>query len=505
MASDAGGAMAEREQDEVGGDPDVLAPAREALGRWAWAEALELAQAAAAVTTADDRSEAERCDLVADASWWLGSLDDCIAHREQAHAKYEAVGDHERAGQCAVWLYEHNMMKTRSAISGAWLRRAERSLQGHTDGLVYGNLLTRRAEVTHGGGDLEGALALAREAIALGRRLGSADLEAEAQQAAGRVLIDLGQVEDGLGQLDEAMLTAVEGKLSPFSAGKVHCSMISACELLGDLRRAAEWTEATLRWSEAHPFAMWPGICRVHHAALLQMHGDWEAAEREARRACDELDGFHIPNVAAGHVEIGEIRRRLGDLDGAEEAFAKAERLSGQQSAGMALVRLAQQRIDAAAALIGRLLGEQTWNQLARAKLLPAQVQIAVAAGDLTSAESAAAELEAIAEAHDGPLLTASALSARGRLQLACGDPAQACATLQQALQQWLALEVPYEVATARLLIGQACRTCGDEEGAAASLRQAAEIFDRLGAAIEIRALRDLAQPTTLPGGLTHR
>ena len=145
---------------------------------------------------------------------------------------------------------------------------------------------------------------------------------------------------------------------------------------------------------------MWPGICRVHHAALLQLRGDWDAAEREARQACAELDGFHVPNVAAGYVEIGEIRRRLGDLDGAEEAFAMAEELCGQQSAGLALVRLAQRRVDAATAIITRMLAEQTWNQLARGKLLPARVQIAVAAGDLDAAAAGGRR----ARAHRGRL-----------------------------------------------------------------------------------------------------
>jgi DNA-binding NarL/FixJ family response regulator len=396
-------------------------------------------------------------------------------------------------------------MKVRSAIAGAWLRRGRRALEQHTGTSEYVALLLREAEVAHGGGDLVVAEELAREAHALARRLRSLDLEAEALQAMGRVLIDGGRPAEGLAHLDEAMLTAVEGRLSPYTTGKVHCSMISACEELGDLRRAAEWTDATLRWSENHPFAMWPGICRVHRASLLQQRGDWPAAEREARRACSELDGFHVPNVAAGYVEIGEIRRRLGDLAGAEEAFAKAEALCGHQSAGLALVRLAQHRIDAAQAIIARMLGEQTWNRLARGKLLPAQVQIAVAAGDLATAADAASELEEIAAGSGSPALAAAALSARGRLRLAQGDSAAACATLQQAVQEWMRLEVPYEVATARLLLGQACRTCGDDDAAAASLAQAAEIFERLGASLDAVGLQEPDGPSALPAGLTGR
>ncbi len=488
--------------DNMTDAPAGLEEARAALDRCDWAAALDAARSAG---TATGTVEADRLDILAEAAWWLGHLDDCIDAREQAYAWYEQSGDQLQAGQCAVWLYEHHMIKARSAISGVWLRRARRALDAETESIEFGALMLREAEVAHGAGDLDGASALAGEALGLARRLGSRDLEAEALQTMGRALIDAGRLTDGLGHLDEAMLSAVEGRLCAYTTGKVYCSMISACEALGDVRRAAEWTDATLRWSEKHPLAMWPGICRVHHASLLQLRGDWPAAEREARRACVELDGFHVPNVAAGYVEIGEIRRRLGDLDGADEAFAKAEELCGRQSAGLALLRLAQDRVDAASGIITRMLAEQTWNQLARAKLLPARVQIAVAAGDLDAAAVAAGELEHIAAEYESPALSAAALSSRGRLQLAQGDAGAACATLQNALQRWQQLEIPYEVATVRLMLGQACRNCGDEDSASSSFAGAAAIFDRLGATLDARHLADLTSPSALPAGLTAR
>jgi len=250
---------------------------------------------------------------------------------------------------------------------------------------------------------------------------------------------------------------------------------------------------------------MWPGICRVHHASLLQLRGDWVAAEREARRACVELDGFHVGNVALGYVEIGEIRRRLGDLDGAEAAFAKAEELCGHRPPGLALLRLAQGRIDAATSIISAMLAEQPWNRLARGKLLPACVQIAVASGQLDDAAAAADELDSIASDFASPALSAAALTVRGRLLLASGDTRCACSTLQAALQEWQALEVPYEVATVRLLLGQACRGCGDEDGATRSLAIAADIFDRLGATIDSRQTRSLTTTPSRPAGLSAR
>jgi DNA-binding CsgD family transcriptional regulator len=308
-----------------------------------------------------------------------------------------------------------------------------------------------------------------------------------------------------MSHLDEAMLAGVEGRLTPYATGKVYCSLISACEQLGDVRRAAEWTDATLRWSERHPLAMWPGICRVHHAALLTLRGQWAAAEREARHACEDIGDFSVANAATGFAEIGDIRRRLGDLEGAEAAFARAEEITGGPCGGVALLRLAQRRVDAATAIITRLLNDQTWNRLERGRLLPARVQIAVAAADLPAAAQAADELEQIAADFDSPLLTAAALSARGRLQFAQGDAEAACATLREALREWQSLDVPYEVATARVLLGQACRDCGDDESATKSFETAAAIFDRLGAALDVRVTRDLSQGSALPAGLTAR
>jgi ATP/maltotriose-dependent transcriptional regulator MalT len=481
---------------------DPLASARVALDRHDWQEAYDAATASG--EGLERGQEAARLALLADASWWLGHLDDCIDARERAYTIYDELDDRRRAGQCAVWLYEHHCFKARPAIAGAWLRRAQQALADDPDCAEHGAVLLREAETAHGGGDLERAAALARAVVELGRRLRSPDVEAEALQTLGRVLIDQGGVAEGMAYLDEAMLFAVEGRLSAYATGKVYCSLISACEELGDLRRASEWTEATSRWSQRHPFAVFPGLCRVHRASALRWRGAWADAEREATLACHELAEVNLPNAAAGFVEIGEIRRRLGDLDGAEDAFRKAEELCGQPPPGLALLRLAQNRMDAATAIIHRALEAETWNRLSRARLLAASAQIAIAAGDTAAAGSAVDELEAIAADYDSPILLASAATSRGRLQLAQGA-ATACATLRLALTRWQELEVPHEVATARTLLGLACRDLGDHDAAVASFAAAASVFEQLGATLDVRVVRDLTSPRSLPGGLTER
>jgi ATP/maltotriose-dependent transcriptional regulator MalT len=482
-----------------------LEEARAALARHDWRAAYDDSEAADGASD-DARIDGAWLEVRADAAWWLGRMDDCIASREAAYGIYDAVGDARRAGQCAVWLYEHYMFRAQPSIAGAWLRRARQRLDGDTECAEYGNLVLREVEVMHGRGQLEEATVHVHDALELGRRLRDPDIEAEAQQALGRVLIDRGNAREGLEQLDEAMLLAIEGRLGPYSTGKVYCSLISACEQIGDYRRAAEWTEATSRWTEGHPHAVFfPGLCRVHHAWALQTRGDWTRAEREVMRACAELKDMSPVHAASGYVELGELRRRFGDLAGAEAAFREAEALAGRPQPGLALVRLAQGQKTAATAIITRALDDEPWNRLARARLLPARVQIAVACGDFDAATEASTELATIAADFESPALLAQAASAHGRVTLATGDPGQACSILRHALERWQDLDVPYEVATARLLLAQACRVAGDQDGAVASLSAAQAIFEHLGASVDTRFIDGLRNPSALPGGLTER
>lgn len=484
--------MAERAGD--------LADARAALGRHDWRAGFD---AATVAHPGSPEEEAERLDLLAESAWWLGRLDECIAAREAAHRAFDELGDRERAGACAVWCYEHHAIAARPAIAGAWLRRARRTLDGLPEGMAVGILWLREAEAAHGAGDLVTARAIADDALVLGRRLPSADLEAESLQAIGRILIDEGDLTEGLGHLDEAMLFAIEGRLGPYSTGKVYCSLISACEEVGDFDRAAEWTDATLHWAEQHPFAIFPGICRVHRAIVLKRRGSLAEAEREALRAGEELIGSHVANSAAAYAELGDIRRRLGDLDRAEDAFERARALCGRPCADLALLRLAQGRTDAARTIVSECLRDTPTHRLARARLLPIQVHVSIAGGDLDAASDASEELEAIADAYGTPPLRAASVSTRGRLLLATHDPA-AAATLGRAVAAWEALDVPYEVATARTLLGQALRETGDDAAATASFTAAAELFDQIGARLDARRALDDHRPER-PAGLSAR
>jgi DNA-binding CsgD family transcriptional regulator len=474
---------------------DLMA-AREAWASHEWQACFDAASACG--------DDPEALDLLADAAWWLGQLDTCITARERAYRLFDDAGDDRRAGQCAVWLYEHHCFRARPAIASGWLGRARRALEQGADCVELGALLLREAEVAHGSGALSMAADLCRRGVELGRALRCADLEAEALQALGRVRIDEGRPGEGLALLDEAMLFAVEGRLSPYSTGKVYCSLVTACDQLSDHRRAAEWNDATARWAERHPFAVFPGLCRVHHAMHLQARGDWAEAEREAVRASEELSTMNLPNAASAWAEIGDIRRRIGDLAGAADAFATADSLCPSPRAGVALLRLAEGDLGAAASIIEDALEAAGWSRLGRAKVLPALAHISIAAGHVSMAASAASELDAIAEEFDSAGLRAAALTTRGRVLLATGAVSEAASTLRAAIARWLELGVPYEAATARMLLGEAHRLGGDAAAAAAAFDAARAQFDSLGVRVAA-ASASPPVPSALPCGLTER
>jgi len=168
----------------------------------------------------------------------------------------------------------------------------------------------------------------------------------------------------------------------------------------------------------------------------------------------------------------------------------------------LALLRLAEGKVDAAASMIQRALAEDAPGPLDRARMLPAQVEIAIAAGDLETARSAVEEQQAVAETYRTPALEATAACGRGSLQLADGDAAAACESLRRGWRLWQEVGAPYEAARARLLLAEAYHSEGDEEAAGLELRAAKSTFDRLGAATATERVAELlgAEASAGPG-----
>jgi ATP/maltotriose-dependent transcriptional regulator MalT len=480
---------------------DVLEAGRVAFRGCRWQEAFD------ALSEVDASSPLCPADLekLATSAWWICRLKDCIAARERALAAHLEAGHPREAALVALALCFSSFRRGEAVIAASWLAQGERLLEPEPEGREHGRFLRARAVLALARGDLDAALESARRGGALGRRYEDPELVVLARYVEGAVLIKQGRVSDGIALLDDAMLAAVQGHLPPMAIGEIYCNLVDACYELGDLRRAGEWTEGLRRWSENQPQSAYPGMCRVRRAGVLHLRGAWTEAEEEARRASHELLEMNPRVAAEGFYEIGEIRRRMGDPVGAEEAFRQASELGREPQPGLALLRLAQGNVDAAVSGIRVALAEESRTGLDRARLLPAQVEIAIAAGDLETARAAVDELSSIADDYGSPAIEAAAASARGALRLAQGDATAALRTLRRAWQLWQALDCPFEAANARRMLGLACRKAGDEEGAGLALRAARGAFERLGAAREAVRTAELLGRGDLPAGLTAR
>lgn len=480
-----------------GGDPqpvpdaalaEELAAGRMALVERRWSDAIGHLQ------IADDTQSLDGDDLdgLGEASWWLGRLGDAIAYRERAFAAHDAAGDRINAARTALALVTYLTQQVESSIAAGWLRRAERLLDGQPECVAHGWLLRPRLNQAIGRGDLEAALALADQVLDVGLRLGDRDLEAVGLHDRGRVLVALGRVDEGMDALDEAVVMAVSGDVSSYPTAVVYCNATVAAEDLTDFRRAGEFAEAAKRWCDRQAISGFPGMCRVRRVELTRLRGAWAEAESEARVACDELIEFQPSYAGEGFYQIGEIRRRMGDLAGAEEAFGQAHRLGRDPMPGLALVRHAQGRSEAAASLLARALSEPALTPLARARLLPAEVEVAIKIRDIGRAEAATSTLESTAATYRTSLMRAEAGVARGLLALATDEPETAIGALRGAVREWQATDAPYEVALARMALGEAYLAAGDDDASALEFAAAASAFESLGATVGLARVRNL-------------
>jgi DNA-binding NarL/FixJ family response regulator len=208
--------------------------------------------------------------------------------------------------------------------------------------------------------------------------------------------------------------------------------------------------------------------------------------------------------AAGGLYEVGEIRRLRGDLAGAEDAYRAAREFGRDPQPGHALLRLAQGQTVAALASIRAALSCAQTDRLLRARLRSAQVEIALAAGDMETAAEAVDELEATAATYGSPGLAAAAHGARGALLVAAEQAGDALPVLRAACRLWHELCAPYQAARTRVLLAAAYTAVGDQDAAALEREAAAAVFARLGAAPDLRGIEELGR-NPLPGGLTER
>ncbi len=498
------------------GRPDGMEPAARSTLEWlergrvsyatrAWAathDALSQVDAVAPLG-ADD------LELLATSAYMLGRVDEFLDALERAHDWHLEAGEPLRAARCGFFIGVNLALRGEIGRATGWFGRARRLVDREGGECVeQGYLLMPVALQNEAAGNYEAAFATAAEAAAIGERFRDPDLLSLAVHTQGLALIRLERVADGLALLDEAMLAASAGELSPIITGVVYCGVIAGCEEAFELRRAREWTDALSVWCEQQPdLVAFNGRCRVHRAEIMQLYGAWADALEEARRGRERSERA-MNSAAAGQALYlqGELHRLRGDVDAAEAAYRDANTLGREPQPGSALLHLARGDAQSAAAAIRRALAETT-EPLRRARLLPASVEIMLAVDDELAARQACDELGEIGRRCDSGMLRAIVEHARGMVELAAGDAQAALQGLRRAWHAWQELDAPYEAARTRVLVGLACRALGDDDTARLELEAAVAGFERLGAVPDAARAAALIEPGRARElhGLTHR
>jgi len=431
---------------------------------------------------------AAELDRLGESLFWLDRPHDSIAVLGQAFRAHVADGDHAGAVMTAWQLFYNHALVGEVVLANGWLERARRHCAQVEGSVAAGFLAVAECDHAAEAGELDDAVALAERGVELGTATGDAELMAMALQAKGRALVACGRVDEGISALDEAMVAVVNGELGPLFTGWVYCNALSTCHDLADLSRAVQWSEAATRWCDSlRDGRLYPGICRLHVVELASLRGTWETAAALAQQACDELTS-HDPRYAGdAHYLIGELHRMTGDLDLAEEAFTRAHQLGRIPQPGLARVRMAQGRVDAAVNALRLALDPAPPAPLRRAELLVALAEAQIRVDDIDAAAAAAAQVADIADVVASDYIEAMALSTEATVLLARGEAVDACGRAGDATARFQSLGLLYDEAKARAIRGVAAQVIDERDTAQLELAAALEVFRRLGAEPDAR------------------
>jgi class 3 adenylate cyclase len=462
---------------------------RDAIDRHAWAEAVEVLSAA----DRDSGLGPADLELLSAAAWWAGRPDEATEALERAFTGHADAGRNADAAGVALLLAYQAFRRRAGSIGAGWLARAGRLLESEPESALHARFVVFESLGALMANRITEGIALADRAMELARKHDDPSALFMAMSFKGFAEVLAGNWQAGLALIDEAATAASSGQLDLRVASDIYCNTIAACRNAGDYKRAAQWVEEGERWMRRQSVGGYPGICRVHRAELNLLRGRWSEAEQEARQACEELERYGLLDaIGWAHYQVGDVRLRMGDLDAAAEAFDRAYEYGHDAQPGISLLHLARGELDEAASSIARALAvtagsDGPADRATRARLLPAQIDIALAAGDLETAAPAVTELESIAADFQRPVFEAGALTGRGELLLGEERPAEASPILGRSWRLWQETDLPYESARARLRYAEALAADGDQEAARRDLRAVRSAFERLGATLDLQ------------------
>jgi DNA-binding NarL/FixJ family response regulator len=478
----------------------------------------EAARDAFAAALEAEPDDPEALDGLGQSLWWLGERDSALDRRRQAYAEYQRRGDTVRAGGLATYLAGEHRIDGRTAAAAGWLSRARRLLADADPSPELGWLAIEEAKRT---GDPAEAERHARAALEIAHELTDADVECMALAQLGRAVVSQGRVDEGLGLLDEAMTVALGGESSdPLACGDACCTTLVVCDGLSDLRRAVEWCEAVVEFTERRRFLPVQSWCRGIYGGVLVRAGDWERAEavlgEALKRPPDRRRGGGrvLPLTV-----LAELRLRQGRT---EEAGKLLSGLEEEPAAFGSIVRL---HLEGGELELARAMLDRCPDPSDDPEVLALRAELALDTGNPEEATRAAerlgerarqlgrADLEA-----EAALLAGRAAAARAEVAAADVDreaaPRAAPAAdadrraaqrlLEDAVARFAAIDFPLEEARARLTLARVQAAAGSPF-ALASARAARDVFERLGARKDADRASALLRDLGVAGRVTAR
>lgn len=471
---------------------DLLSAARAAHQRRDWSasyEAFELAGREAPLPTDD-------LEAFAFAAWRLGHVKESSRAAERVFTELtrkDPAAAAMKANELALaWLIRGDVN-----IGQGWMNRARRLLAGAEESLGHGYLAYLDAVVAAISHDLDSLAVHVQELRRLAARLDVPAVGALALIAAALDAILHARTADGYALIDEAILPLLADQVPIEWAGDIYCVVLHHCHKLADLPRMRTWTQSMERWCGLSGSVPYGGVCDVHRLQVQVATDDYRELEDRLGLASRALADINSWAAAEGYYQLGEVRRLMGEFEGAAMAFDQARALGMDPQPGEAL--LACRRGDTAAAWTGIRIALAGGDRLARVRMLRAAVEIALSRDALDEAESYCRELESDAKAFATPGFLAWAAHARGTVAARAGQYEAALESLQIALREYRIQQSRYETAEVYEWMALARRGLGDHDTAAADAATADAIYAQIG----VEPAGICGSPS--PGGLTRR
>ncbi|WP_448808595.1 LuxR C-terminal-related transcriptional regulator [Agromyces bauzanensis] len=466
----------------------ALDAGRTAAAERRWAEAYELL----ARVDATDGLASSDLELLATVALLRGEPPASIAALSRAYEAHLAGEDTAGAARSAGWLALNLIELGDFTRSVTWAARAMRVANAMAEpGALAGFVRLAPAVAQLGSGEPGEARRRFEEVLTIAERHGDGELAAVTRLGLGKTLIEMGAIAEGFGCFDGAMTAVAAGDVAPVPAGVISCAVISDAIMAFDLDRATAWTGVLDRWCRDQPeMITFSGQRHALQAGLHLIRGAWGEASTAAELALSRFRAGDYRAVYGAPYQLAELGRLRGAFHSAEESYRRAGESGWEPQPGLSLLHLAVGRTQRAQEEIRRSAAGA--DPFTRRFLLPAVVEIEVAAGDVEAARRAVDELRAAGRSTPTPMLAATVAAEEARMLLVAGDPSAALAAARDATGAWQALGAPYERARSRVTAGRALLELGDREAAHVEFRGAREVFAALGADPALAELADL-------------